>query len=121
MVKVNLRIAPPHSILFLSGPKGGVAAEFEDRLFLFSPTCISFRCLMEHDGETDVTIGDSSEIEQITVPNFDEILRTPDKVVMLSMVAWKSLTKIAVETKQTRVRIWVNHPIEPDQVVIALN
>ncbi len=33
MVKVNLKIAPPNSMLLLSGLRGGVLPEYEDRLF----------------------------------------------------------------------------------------
>ncbi|WP_342359657.1 hypothetical protein [Terrarubrum flagellatum] len=60
---------------------------------------------MENDGETAVTIEASSEIRPSAPANFDEILQTPDKIVMLSMVGWESLAKVAVETEQTRVRI----------------
>lgn len=72
------------------------------------------------DGETRVTLGDAVAVNAIDPPAFDGILDTPSHTVILSTVEHKTILHSAVPNIQTRVRIWTNHPTEPDQVLIGL-
>jgi hypothetical protein len=47
------------------------------------------------------------------------MLETPNKVVLLFDAEVDEFMSIRVPTSQTRIRVWINHPTEPDEVIIA--
>ncbi|WP_341989390.1 hypothetical protein [Azorhizobium sp. AG788] len=53
-------------------------------------------------------------------PDFDGVIDAPSGTVMVSTVEHDVILTHAVATPRTRVRIWLNRPQEPDDVVIAL-
>jgi hypothetical protein len=72
------------------------------------------------DGETEVTLGAAHIVDPRTRPAFDGMLATPGHAVVVSTVERKTILKEPVGGTFTRVRIWVNHPTEPDKVIIGL-
>lgn len=77
-------------------------------------------CLMFADGETKVTLGSASEIDPGRKPAFDDMLDTPEHNVIVSTVAHETIVETKVGGAQTRIRIWINHPTEPNDVVIGV-
>jgi hypothetical protein len=57
---------------------------------------------------------------QAAPPKFDGFLDTPQYRVVLSDANMPEILSMEVPGVRTRVRIWTNHPTEPDDVVIAL-
>lgn len=51
-------------------------------------------------------------------PDYDGLLDTPHRLMMLSD-ALPDIAGIPVRSQSTRIRIWVNHPTQPDHVVIG--
>lgn len=120
MVK-TLRISPVNSTLFLSGQTGAAIPEFEpEKLVLSTPSCISFHCLMEQDGQTEIVIGATEQVDPGVAPNFDGVLETPEQMVVLSTVEAPQVLAERVASGNTRVRIWANRLAEPDHVIIGL-
>jgi hypothetical protein len=118
---------PSYPIAFLSNPGGGRApfptgAKAGD--ILATSTCISFPTLNPYDGPTHFTLGDFREVMPQRVPQqapaFDGYLETPEKRIVLSTAEYESFLEMPVRTKKTRVRIWTNHPTEPDEVIIGV-
>jgi hypothetical protein len=72
------------------------------------------------DGETEVTLGNSNEVAPSAKPAFDGMLETPNHSVVVSIVGWKTILSSPVAGGTTRVRLWTNHPTEPDKVFIGL-
>jgi hypothetical protein len=72
------------------------------------------------DGETEVSLGNASDVNSGTQTAFDGILETPNLSVVVSTVEWETILSAAIPTTKTRVRIWTNHPTEPDKVVVGL-
>ena len=72
------------------------------------------------DGETEVTLGTSDEVDPGDLPAFDAMLETPNRAVVVWTVEDETVLEAPVPTKQTRVRIWVNHPTEPDKIIVGL-
>src|SRR5215813_2652629 len=69
VTRSTIRFSPPNSLLFISDPEGGVAPYPETGpLILSTPSCISFGCMMEQDGETEVSIGIASEVDPGETP-----------------------------------------------------
>jgi len=120
-MRQSIRIRPLNSILFIEDVEGGQVPEItrNERLW-FTPSCICIGCLMEQDGETEVTLGASNEIDIGAPPVFDGFLETPGREVVVSTVEGKKLLCMPVSEIRTRVRIWANRAIEPDRVLVGL-
>lgn len=118
----HIRIAPPNSLLYISDSRGGTVPEWKRGApILSSPSCISFSCLTFADGETDVTVGAASDVDPGVRPAFDGSLETPSRTLELSTVERNTVMQTAVPAESTRVRIWTNHPTEPDKVIVGLD
>lgn len=115
------RVAPPNSLLFISDPNGGIGPEFiRGRLILSTPSCISVGCRMFADGETLVLLGSATEVDPGDPPAFDGMLDTPNRAVVISTVERETVLAMPVPSSRTRVRIWVDHPTEPDKVIVGV-
>jgi hypothetical protein len=73
------------------------------------------------DGETLVTLGPASEVDPGEAPAFDAMLDTPNRAVVVSTVERQTVLETRVPNARTRVRIWVDHPSEPDKVIVGLH
>ena len=47
-------------------------------------------------------------------------LETPSKAVIISTAEHETVMNANVPTQSTRVRIWTNHPTEPDRIIVGL-
>jgi hypothetical protein len=82
--------------------------------------CLNIPALYWNDGDTTVTLGHASEIKETRAPDYDGMLETPNKVVLLFDAEVDEFMSIEVSTHKTRIRVWINHPTQPDEVVIAV-
>jgi len=82
--------------------------------------CIAVGCLSEDDGPTDLTLAPLSEVERAEKPAYDGMLLTPTHRVVISSVVGQRLLELPVLEGLTRIKIWVNHPTEPDKVMIGV-
>jgi hypothetical protein len=73
------------------------------------------------DGETEVTVGLAEEVDPGELPAFDADLETPNRAVAVWTVEQETIVEVPVPRAQTRVRIWVNHPVEPDRIIVGLD
>ena len=91
-----VRIAPPYSLIFVSDVDGGASPECTGGKSLWAtPSCIA-------------------------VGVFDGVLETPSKAVIISTAEHETVMNANVPTQSTRVRIWTNHPTEPDRIIVGL-
>lgn len=121
MIK-SARIAPPNSLLFISGPDGGRAPyPVRDRFILSTPTCISFRCMPEVDGPTEIVLGPADSVDPDDVPAFDGILETPEREIVITTVEEQRVLAMDVRDTRTRIRIWLSHPQWPETVTVGLD
>lgn len=115
------RLAPPHSLIFIAGTnKVQPPAGLEFDTIAADARCISVACLMWQDGETLVRLGDAQDLKQGEAPAFDGMLETPNQIVLVSTVEREIILEQKVPEMRTRVRLWINSPSEPDEVVIGL-
>jgi len=83
--------------------------------------CLVVTCLPWNEGKTRITLGSFEELPpRPTLPVFDGMLKTPDYGVVVFDVNMPEILAINVPGAQTRIQIWTNDPICPDDVVIAL-
>lgn len=79
--------------------------------------CVVISCLYWNEVDTTITMGPYGELqEQFTPPEYDGILSTPGRRVVLHYVNLPEILAMDVESTGTRVRIWTNHPVAPDKV-----
>jgi hypothetical protein len=118
----STRAAPPNSLVLLSDATGGEFPGFvPGELVLATPSGIVVGCRTFADGPTDLLIGPASEVGSEEIPAFDGVLDTPSRKIVVSTVEGQRLLQETVSSADTRVRIWVNHPTEPDRIVIGLD
>jgi len=99
---------------------GGVAPEWVDGVqVLATASCLLVRCRHEIDGETELTLGAAADIVADAEPVFDGSIATPSRELMISDVLGVPLLRAPVDADATRVRVWVNHPVWPDRVMVA--
>jgi hypothetical protein len=70
------------------------------------------------DGETKITLGPPPKTKDR--PAFDGFLDTPRRKVGVWTVEWEKLLETSVPTTRTRIRVWTNHPTEPDDVHVGV-
>lgn len=117
----SIKIAPPNSLLFVSDRQGGVTPRITRGKSIWStPSCVAVGCFTFADGPTAVTLGRSHEVATEGRAAFDGNLETPSGVVVVALVGGREILRATVSAPSTRVRVWTNHPHEPDDVIIGL-
>lgn len=83
--------------------------------------CLVVTCLPWNEGETRITLGSFKKMpSRPTAPVFDGMLKTPSYRVVVSDVNMPEILAMDVPEAETRIRIWTNDPLCPDDVVIAV-
>jgi hypothetical protein len=109
-----------NGLIFIEDIEGGEPPyPVTDENVQFSASCISVVCLHEIDGETELMLGPAAEVAQTYEPEFDGFVETPSGELKISAVTGWPLLKTKVPSGKTRIRIWRNHPVWPDQVAIG--
>jgi hypothetical protein len=116
----SISIAPANSIVGIAdGPTADVPQGFDPGKGVAATlSCITVICLPEVDGPTKISLGPSSKAG--SNPEFSGFLDTPNHMGAVWTVEWQKLLEARVPTSRTKIRIWTNHPTEPDEVFIGL-
>ena len=113
--------SPPYSLIFVADPEGGTTPECSPPApYWATPSCIAVGCLMYQDGDTEVSLGSSREVNPEGRPIFDGLLETPNRKVNVETAEGELVLQADVPTESTRVRIWTNALREPDKIIIGL-
>jgi hypothetical protein len=111
-------LSPPNSLLLIMDRSVGQIPEWvSDKLVVFTSTCIAIGTLAECDGGTRVTLCNTSGT-QVRSPTFEVVLQTPSRKIAVCSVLNEVFLEVLVGTEQTRIRIWANHPSEPNEIHI---
>lgn len=120
MVK-KLRVAPPNSLIFIEDRSGGVTPDIDGVGGIWAtPSCVAISTFVFCDGKTDVTIGEFRDVRMQKKPTYDVTVDTPSAELKLKTSEDETLHRERVQANKTRVRIWTNHPDQPDKIVIGL-
>lgn len=122
MTVQKVMVAPEYLSFYITGKRDTyVPLDHDRRGIVASSECINVGCLYWNEGDTTITLGPYEEIApQAQPPKFDGVLETPEHRVDLFDANLPEILSMEVPRVRTRVRIWTNHPTEPDDVVIAL-
>ncbi len=116
----SIRIAPPNSIVVITGGRTrSLPNSFEPgQGFAATPASVAIGCFTEVDGETNIALGPPPQTS--SRPAFTGSIETPHGYVAVWTVEWKKLLEMRVPTARTKIRIWTNHPTEPNEVFIGI-
>lgn len=119
----RVKIAPPYSILFLSGQEDSEIPDIprESKVKVWStPSCVVVGCYPEIDGETEIAVGPTNEVDPGYAPSFVGTLETPNRAIVVSTAEEEEVLEVPVEATETGLRIWLSHPQWPESVIIGL-
>ncbi|AZN70701.1 hypothetical protein D5400_04900 [Georhizobium profundi] len=107
---------------YISGIDGvRIPLDHDLRGVVSTEDCINVSALPWNEGETTVTLARFEELQpQAVPPRFDGTLNTPDYRVDLFDANIPEILFMDVPSTRTRVRIWMNRPLHPDNVIVAL-
>ena len=112
--------AVQNGLIFVEDVKGGRSPDpFTDEKIQFTSSCVSVACLHEVDGEAELTLGPAEDVSPGMDAEFDGVIETPSKLVVISTVPGDHLLKANVPDATTRIRVWRNHPVWSDKVIVG--
>jgi hypothetical protein len=115
-------IAVPNALILISDLDGGVPPDvMGGSLIASTPSCIAVGCMSDSNGKTEVILGATKEVDPRDRPVFVGELETRNRAIAVRTVLREPILQAPVPRPSTRVRIWVNHPTEPDKVTIGFD
>lgn len=119
---LQTRVAPPNSLLLVMDQTvGKVPDSMNHGLVAATASCVAVGTLSEADGETLILLSDELPSQlQTQLLVFDGVLATPSKKISVCSVVDDSLLVLDVPESSTRVRIWANHAVEPDEIIVVV-
>jgi hypothetical protein len=116
------RVAPDNSlILVMDRTVGTVPDSMNRNLVSATPSCVAIGTMAQADGETFISLSDEIPARlPKQEPVFDGIIPTPSKRLSVCSVHDEPLLVLDVAASSTRVRIWANHPWEPNEIWIVV-
>ena len=120
-MKTSMRLVPPNSTVLVEDSSGGeIPASMNQSLITATDSCMAVGCMAEDDGETEITLGNCSSVDTGKQPQFEGLLRTPNRKLAVRTVHGVTLLEMPVPTTETRLRVWVNDPSEPDRIAVGV-
>lgn len=116
----HLSITPQYVSFYAAGHRDiDIPTHMDRRGVLSSRDCILIPAVYWYDGDTHVTFGPASEITEARKPDCDGMLNTPNNELILFDANEPEYATTTVPSMTTRIRIWMDHPAEPENIVIA--
>ena len=116
----SIKLAPHYSLIFIADSGRGEIPERMDRPIVSTGSCIVVGCRADVDGETEFTLGETHDVDPGDLPAFHGLLKTPNCRIVLHTAEDETILQATVPQRETVVRIWVNHPSQPDRVIVGL-
>ena len=118
------KVAPPYSLVRVEDPRGGIIADPEklrDSSIVATDSCIAITVQYGYDGDIELTLGPGREVDPGSPPAFQGELETPTGQVAVRSVPLETILEHPASKPVTQIRVWTNHPREPDKVIIGID
>lgn len=113
-------IAPPNSLIVIDDSRGGISPDaLPPSGIAATSSRLLVGCMMFQDGETEIRLGPTAEVAHEGMIAFDGVLETPKGQIWITTVEGTPIAKQKVGTLNTRIRVWTNHPTEPDRIIVG--
>lgn len=117
----SIKVAPPNCLVVVSDREIRNVPEITAGSGLWATSsCILIGCLAFMDGETEIVLGNIDEVGTSQAPALDRELETPFRTVEVSTSEGDVLLRRSVAGVRTHIRVWTNHPTEPDKIIIGV-
>lgn len=115
-------VAPEYNSFYVAGGENvEIPLDHDGQSIVGTAECINIGCLYWNEGDTRITLGPAEELPlRSDKPRFDGTLKTPERRIIVFDVHMPEILSMDVSGTETRVRVWTNHPSEPDEVTIAV-
>lgn len=118
----TISISPPNSlILVMDFASGRVPQEMGNKLVSATESCVAVGCLSEHDGKTEIHLGQAHEVTAQDALVFDGEISTPSKKLSICSVMNEELLSTEVAGTKTHVKVFANDPMEPDRIIVLFD
>lgn len=117
---MNACVAPPNSLVIVGDldPRGEVPADYAGEPIAVADDCIFVGTLAEPGGDTLIRFSEGPPSGEFTLA-FDGLVDTPSKVLAVHSVVGDLYLSQPIGASKCRLRIYGNHPNEPDEIVIV--
>lgn len=120
---MKIKQAMPHSlVLLMDYCVGEIPSSFTEGLVTSTPTCIAIGTVSEDDGVTSVLVTHAPQnYSDGLLKIYTGSLLTPSKELSLVDTGNHVLATMKVFGEEINLDIWVDHPLEPENIVIGIN
>lgn len=126
-MKTRARLTVPHSVLLIRDraigaiPEIDIPESMQGRLVASTASCVAVGTAVECEATVEIELTESPPLAHAGLHCAGEsTLRTPHREVMVRTIHLLPLVAIPVGNDLMEVQVWVNHPTEPDRIVIAV-
>jgi hypothetical protein len=120
-MRASIETSAPNSLILVMDRTVGVVPDtMGDQLIVATPSCVAVGTAAEVDALTNITLSNEAPTRSTTEPVFDALLETPSRKLAVCSVLDDVFLEMPVGEPVTRVRIWVNHATEPDDINILV-
>jgi hypothetical protein len=121
-MKMKTTVSVAYSVILVMDQTIGVIPEaMNGGVIAATPSCIAVGTASEIDGQVEIELMDEPLEFDVELRCVSETtLRTPNREVAVCSVHHETLLAISVERDISRIQVWVNHPSEPDRIVVAV-
>jgi hypothetical protein len=120
-MKTTSATMPNAVILVMDFTSGRVPDAMDNKLVLATESCIAVGCRSESDGPTELHLARSREIMPHDALVFDGQILTPSKKLSICSIMNEELLSTEVAATTTHVRVFANHPTEPDRILVVFD
>jgi hypothetical protein len=100
---------------------GRVPEEMGEKLVSATESCIAVGCRSEHDGPTEIHLGQCHEVTPSDALVFDGEIFTPSRKLSVCSIMNDEVLSAQVLGTDTHVRVFANDPMEPDRIVVLFD
>ena len=97
---------------------GKIPATMQNRLVAATDSCVAVGCRQMHDGPTEIHFDPAGGASPQGELVFEGDLHTPSRELSVCSVTNEKLVFASVKESRTRVRVFANHPSEPDCIYV---
>lgn len=121
MTIAEAAIRPPNSLVLIGDPSADPPESMCGRLVASTSSCLAIGTLSDVDGETTIRLVDADDPTPLS-PRlaFDGTLRVPHACLKVTSVLGDTYLERNIPDRIARLRVWVNEPIEPDEICIVV-
>jgi hypothetical protein len=118
---VSIVLPVEHSIIAVSSTSEcDIPDDPDESNIAATKNCIVIVCRPASEGDTAIHLATREEVDPRTKAAFVGRILTPNRKIRVWSVRWDALLELSTDADETEVHVWLNHPVEPDEVRIGV-